>query len=227
MGLLGQGFNLGAFNPGGFAPSGSPAAWWDASAETAYADDQRVDTFFDQAGSNDLIAAGAARPFYKTAIQNGLNIVRFDGATSVMGPVAFTLTQPWTLFAAIQVDAYGANDRLFDALAVNNGTIYQSGGTPTINLYAQGGAAAANTSLTLGSWHVLTCVFNGASSLIRVDGANQTTGNPGAADPGGITMGAQSGGGNQCDMDVGEVIIYNSAESVAANEAMLAEKWGI
>ena len=82
-------------------------ARWDAS-QIAGANNDLIATFADVVGSNDATASGSARATLKTANQNGLNILRFDGVAN-----AFTLTTPisgdgpWTWAVVVKTNSGG------------------------------------------------------------------------------------------------------------------------
>jgi hypothetical protein len=79
------------------------------------------------------------------------------------------------------------------------GMVRQNPASPQITLYA-GANAASNSGMTLAANHVITDIFNGASSKLAVDNNSYTTGDPGAANPGGATIGARASAANNADM---------------------------
>ena len=71
-----------------------------------------------------------------------------------------------------------------------------------------GAAAAANTGLTLGAWHVVCEVINGANSSITVDNGTPTTGDAGANNPGGITLFSNAAGAGYFNGMIKELIDF-------------------
>jgi len=59
----------------------------------------------------------------------------------------------------------------------------------------------------------MTGVFNGASSAIRVNRTSAVTGNAGAANGNGLTVGARGAGdGNLANITAQEVVVYSTAQ---------------
>jgi hypothetical protein len=65
--------------------------WVKADDLEGYLDGDPVGTWPDVSGvGNDLTSSSTARPVFKTAIQNGLSILRFDGSNDVMSKASFS-----------------------------------------------------------------------------------------------------------------------------------------
>lgn len=109
-----------------------------------------------------------------------------DGAAFKMATDAFTSNQPRTRLSVVYPISWTSGDFLDSGTAAEAG-LTQTGSTPSVSLNA-GSAAAANTGLTLGAWHVVCEVINGASSSVTVDNGAATTGDAGANNPGGIAL---------------------------------------
>ncbi len=109
-----------------------------------------------------------------------------DGAAFKMATDAFTANQPRTRLSVVYPISWTSGDFLDSGTAAEAG-LTQTGSTPSVSLNA-GSAAAANTGLTLGAWHVVCEVINGASSSVTVDNGAETTGDAGANNPGGIAL---------------------------------------
>src|SRR4051812_40492914 len=92
---------MGVGNPGAFDPlSLSPHVWFKADSES-YANNDAVGTVTDRSGNsrNATQATAAQKPTFKTGIQNGLPVYRFDGVDDNMATAAWTaLSQPTTIF---------------------------------------------------------------------------------------------------------------------------------
>ena len=78
--------------------------------------------------------------------------------------------------------------------------------------------------------HILTVIFNGASSSLDVDSANVLSGNAGANDLGGVTLGATYAAASGLNGAIAEVIVVDgtlTAGEISDTETYLANKWGI
>jgi hypothetical protein len=96
---------------------------------------------------------------------------------------------------------------------------YQNNVTPKITAYSGSGSTPTDGA-ALGVYAILTGVFNGASSLFQINSNTAVTGNFGAGNPGGITIGADGGSGNNSNIQVKEVLVYNVAHDTTQNAAV-------
>ena len=88
---------------------------------------------------------------------------------------------------------------LFDGSAVAV-QFYQNGSSPVISMYAGTGVFSDTTHCTVGFNHVTLEIFNHAggstASSLTVDNNTAVTGDPGANNPGGASVGGRYSGGN-------------------------------
>jgi hypothetical protein len=200
-----------------------------ASATTlAVAGDDPVGTWLDQSGNARHLKATSdgVRPLLKLAIQNGRQIVRFDGTDDHLKADAFTLNQP---------------EHFFIVGKPTNGSVWWDGnvngsmrgwflnGVDRLLLYA-GSNGPEIASWVNGAWSIISGQYNGANSYIRRNAAASITGNPGAVNGGGFVLCATPGGTAPTACDVAEVIIYSSAISVAEETRVrnyLNKRWAI
>ena len=105
------------------------------------------------------------------------------------------LAQPWTLILAVKIVGWVSNNYLIDGTSTGaSSALIQHTTTPRVALYA-GGAFVDNNDLALdGNYHLITAIFNGASSSIQIDNLSAVTGNPGSTAPGSLYLGNYSGG---------------------------------
>lgn len=159
-----------------------------AKAQPCTADADAIYTWADQSGNGrDAIQAMlAARPTYKVNIQNGKAGVLADGVDDYL-QTAFALAQPQTFYYVIRVVSFIANAEDFDGVGVNYRTIYNQTVADRHVLYAGTNFQPLGT-LTDGTTGIITAVFNGASSTIRINNGGTATGNPGVANGGGVTL---------------------------------------
>jgi hypothetical protein len=209
----------------GFNPASLPnlLAWYKADS-LALADAAPVPSWADSSGAGRTMVAQTASPIFKTNIQGGKPIVRFASASSqwMLATIPNT-TQPITVVAVLKVT--GGN-RFFGAGA--GGSVrFGAGGTPQI--FAGGSITGALSMST--TFHYVTYVLNGASSLIRVDGVQDVTGDAGANSPGTSMALASEGDAAQFwDGDMGELLVYADAKVLADQQALegyLKTGWGL
>lgn len=177
---------------------------------------ESIQQWNDQSGNANHVtqATAAARPIFKVNIVNGQPVVRFDGLDDWMATGAFTLNQPEMIFV-VWKRAIGVIGYLIDGLAENSGSLYA--GVTTINdvrLYA--GASLVGAIGNDGAFLITGALANGASSQIWKNGTSIATGDSGASNMGGVTLGAT--GTSHTDPlagDTPEIIIYDSVLSNA------------
>jgi hypothetical protein len=226
----------GVFNP--LSISGL-VAWWDFSdAGSLFTDTTRttpvasdgdaIKGVTDKSGAGNHLSEATNGPAYKVAIQNGKSVARFDGTNDKLDSGAYTLNQPSTWFLVLKGgEAAGG----VYAGGITTATVlqqfYATIGDFVWSIYAgaelKGGAADATT------WHCVTAVFNGASSLHTVD-ATTTNGDAGAQNH---TTGTRLGANHDASafnvVDIGEILQYSGAVSEgnrAIIQAHLKAKWG-
>lgn len=145
-----------------------------------------------------------------------------------MQTAGFTLNQPETVYFVGQQKSWASNRNLFDGLA-SNSALAQITSTPQVEVYAGTGAAVTGT-WPLSTSAVITCVFSGASSALRVNRAVAATGNANTNNAGGFSVGASHSGSFMANTLVFEILVFNVAHSTAQQNQIiqyLGNKWGI
>jgi hypothetical protein len=167
-------------------------------------------------GHHLLQGTDSARP----ALQADGSIL-FNGTAHFLKATAFTLIQPTTVVLVVKQVSWTANDYVADGNASNSMAVYQSLTTPGLRIFA-GGGITQNDGLVVGSVGVVIGVFNGASSLTSINNGTAVTGNAGAANGGGFTLGAIGAGTSAwANIQAYEAAIFPSALS-AADRARVA-----
>lgn len=142
----------------------------------------------------------------------------FDGGNKYVKATAFTLNQPLSIYALMQQVTWVDGDVFTDGDTISSVVIYQSPtSSPNIRLYA-GTNAATNSGLALNTDAVIIGVFNGASSLLQVNRTTATTGDAGAQNAGGFTLGSGGDGTLPSNIQVKEVIVYDTAHNAVDRE---------
>lgn len=205
----------------------------DAGGTTpATADADPVGRWSDQSGNarHATQSSAGARPLLKLAVQNGLNVVRFDGTDDFILTADFGLAQPVTLFLVAKVTSGGDLTVLIDGRTADSMEVRRKSGDATaLDVYA-GSFLTQSLPANAGSFQQLTVAWNGASSQVWQNGASKAAGNAGTASPLGVVLAANgSGGGRYLACDFGEVVAYARALSGVerANvEGYLRTRWG-
>lgn len=226
----------------GFDPmSLTPDLWLDASdTATITSSSGAVSQWDDKSGNGRHVSSsGSERPKTGSATQNGLNVLTFDGISSVLLKNS-SVTVPTTYtIAIVATPTTGTNDYLFSFKSTAN-----VGQTGIISGYSSKAYEFFQTTpgsarFTLGASNATGCntnivVHNGTSVSSLVNGASSGSSSSGASSSlsaGRITVGNydQGGGGNAAGSNIAEIVVYFSALSGANLTGLsnyLRTKWG-
>jgi hypothetical protein len=211
---------------------------WQDSAKTTpvAADGDVVGAWEDKSGNaNDGSQATAGlKPLYKTNIQNGKAIIRFDGVDDLLSlPGLAGLTAAEFFFvlkkAADPASSAGAGGAWHFGVAVSShvpwtdGVVYESAGTDTRK-------TVGNLATDLDQWNLYNVVSRSGEFTVRLNGSPvfTTATNPvelPAAPLLGISFSA-----HYLEADLAEVLLYDFVLSPAERgsvEAYLVNKWGL
>jgi len=162
-------------------------------------------------GARDLYQGTAANQPILTIAAAG-NYLTFDGSNDYLKAAAFSLSQPETVYFVGSQVTWTAFDFLFDGNTTDSMRTRQEGTTPGL-IASAGSSSAENDDLAVGSRGIVTNVFNGANSVLRINRLSATTGNFGAANGNGFTLAARGAGdlawGN---ITAQEVLVYSTAQ---------------
>lgn len=189
----------------------SPTVWFDASQLTGLSDGDGVSSWTDLSGNGYHATQSTTdyKPLYKTNIQNGLPVVRFDGSNDVLGisgsasTLKFLHSTDSTIFAVAKFGTSSNPDALYTLL----GSCASTGGKIGITLwYDDRSSQSRNDKLVCLTANGTDTVTNNVSADGFVS-ANSfhiigTMLNNDAATPAGRTM-INCDGGNLIDNNIG------------------------
>lgn len=218
------------------------AGWWRADAITGLSDGAAVTTWPDSSGlARDMTATGTVT--YKTGQLAGWPSVRFDGATGytrTTGSAVAIAAQPFTQLIVCRSRVAVAGDQDIPCGPWNTGNPSVSFASfyfatdQTVNLWGGTSNRSAGT-VTLTNPHVVEGIWNGASSLIGVDGTTNTSGSSigTGAIPNDFAIGCY--GPNEVvdspyDGDIFEVLLYSGALTAGQRSLLrsyLSDKYAI
>lgn len=202
---------------GGFAARFPSLAAWYRFGVGITSNAGAVSQWDDQSGvGHHLVqATGANQP----ALQ-GDNTILFDGTSDFLQVASFGLVQPETVYFLGKQVSWTAADSFYDGTVVNSGRVSQQVASPRIDFTA-GTNIPGTSNLPVGTYGALAVVFNGAGSLMQLNSDAPITGNAGASNMGGFTLGARADGLTQGNIQVKEVIIYGAAHDQATRDAII------
>jgi len=159
---------------------------------------------------------------------NGLPYLLFNGITQFL-KASWLHNQPHTTFVVFKPSLAAAVLYFFDGGIYQRGTFYKTAASNALRIYA-GGVVTGSAMTSPATWQYATAVFNGASSSLSLDGGVPTTGNAGASNPDGLTVGASANGSLCSAISALEVIRYSgvkSAGDIATVEAYIKSRYGL
>jgi hypothetical protein len=144
--------------------------------------------------------------------------LHFDGSNDYLKAAAFALAQPVTGYAVCSQVSWTTNDVLFDG---NAPTVQIGQPTSTPRLGIPGGSSDTFTDgLAVAATGVLSWVWNGASSAIRVNRTTADTGTGPTTAPNGITIGANGSGTQPANITTQEVLVFPTNHDEIAQQRM-------
>lgn len=207
--------------------------WKDTARTSAVtADGDIVKGVTDKSGAGNHLSEATNGPTYKTGIQNGLSVLRFDGVNDIIAKTGITWGTSPTIFIAFNKRS-AINASTMTALELGNGFLNCQGVVDATRWYWLRNEAAANVVITGATVaaHVVSIAYTSNAQLdIYVDGVSGASFDPlNISGAGRIGLGANAGVTTPSDIDVFEVIACNGAALTAsarqAGEAYLKARW--
>jgi hypothetical protein len=166
----------------------------------------------------------AGAPTYRKS--GAIEYVEADGVDDAL---SFTLadTQPFTKIILARTFSLASGLTLMGS--TSGSTALSTIGITSGNFTAYAGTNLAGSAADYG-WHVFSVVYNGASSVFRIDGVEVAAGNPGSNTTAGIRHGANSTLATFFRIGVSESIHYTDAKDITflgTLEAVLMDAYGI
>lgn len=151
--------------------------------------------------------------------QNGQRVLVFDGVDDYMKTATFPFVQPETVMGVFEQVSWTRYNVVLGAYTPDTSYIYQNSSTPDLSQYA-GGVASQNNEATLGAAHLLTTIFNGASSSIRVNASTPTSGDAGTAGLNGIQL-PGNGVGLFANIRTGDLFLFDRVLTSAEQSCLV------
>lgn len=163
------------------------------------------------------------RPVYKLNIKNNNSASQWIDDEFMTCPT-FSVNQPNTIITVAYVTA---NKYLFDGGTTRQ--LNEISNRNRVHVYA-GTSVYSPSIITTPSYIIITTRFNGENSTVSINSSVDTTINPGTANLGGMYLGARNGGTNNHVGYFLEMIIYDTAITIADSARIknyLNDKWAI
>lgn len=201
--------------------------WLDASDAATITESSGLVSQWDDksVAGNDMTASGTARPLTNNATQNGLNIIEFDGTTDKMDSVTASYSQPNTVYMVTTVPTSDQKPIFASTGALQNAIDRRT----TSNYRLLAGVSLQGGSITT-AMQILRAIFDGSSSELERNGSSILSGNAGTDNVQHFRVGANSAASAFGDVDIAEVLVYNSNPTSGEHTSILAylnDKWAV
>ncbi len=145
----------------------------------------------------------------------------FDGVNDFMATGGFTLVQPETVYLVLKQATWTVADCVYDGSATNSMLLeqYAAGASPQLAQYA--GSYAGIVSFALQTGGVVTAIFNGAASSLRLNQNSASSGSVGTTNGGAFTLGTRADGARASNITVSEVLVFNTAHDTATQNTVI------
>ncbi len=187
----------------------------------------------DQSGQgNHLIqATTASKPTLRTLLGPGGTrpAVEFDGTDDWMQK-AFTLVQPETIFIVFKSTTWTLADHIYEGITAGSMALLQYPTTPKVQTYG-GAFGPENGNLAVNTYGIMTALYSGANTMLRVNAGTKVVASGGTNAGGGFTLGARQTGADASNIHVSAVLIYNRDLSASGEDTTVINylngKWGV
>lgn len=192
---------------------GNTMAWFDmAEAYMTKDGGDNVAQWDDRSGNDNHLIQAAAKPIWSSTG------VTFDGVNDFMQCVAFTLNQPSFVYIIFKQITWTRTEWIFTGENLT-GLVQYDTPSPALAAYASS-YSSDEENLALDTFGIARVLFNGASSKLIINEETPVTGDFGATDMGGFTLGARATGIAPSNCQVKEVIVRRISDT-APNEAII------
>lgn len=162
-----------------------------------------------------LQGTGTNQPAYSAGV------ITFDGADNYLKTNAFTLNQPTTVYFVGNPVSWTNGDVIFGSQSGTTAYVRQDTSTPQIEAYA-GTASTNDSNFAVGSYAVLSVVFNGANSVLQINNNSAVTGDFGAGVLGGLTLGAAATPASYFNGAFKECVVFAAAHDATQRASVIA-----
>lgn len=161
---------------------------------------------------------------------NGVQAGAFDGVDDLLQTTFSAVSQPTTVFIVYELrsDDTG-NKTFFDGGTQLEQAFFDDTQDGGYEIYAGSRIGGGGSkSVTVDDPDVMSGLFNGSSSIMRFDGTEDATGDPGTQSLSGVTLGGQADDTSHVNAKIGEVLVYPMDKSGIFSdvENHLIDKWG-
>lgn len=224
---------LGAASPT-FSPSDlSLGAWYDVSdSDTITESGGSVSQVDDKSGNGLHLVQGTAslQPTLQSAALNSLDTLRYDGSDDTTKSTTSITENPQvnTIYMVMKWISQSGTDNAFDGFGATDRQTYFAN-TSRHSLFA-GSSFLDDDLISNGTWIIIKCIFNGASSEMIINETSIGSGNAGADGMAGVTLGSRQDGAQNSNIEFGEFVWVQDSVTGDDDTNMwnyLNDKWAV
>jgi hypothetical protein len=222
-------------------PPGTPSLWFDGSDidgdgtyNSAYADGDPVTTWVDKGalGVDATQATAGAKPTYRAGGGPGAeDAIEFDGG-DILQSASFSsdLAQVNLVSGVAKWDSNTGAQYVWAGRSTGisaRNDLFKSTATRTV---VAGSVLSGTATGVAGQWDSLVATYDGVSSVLRVNGSVDVSGNAGAQGMGGITLGGHPSTPTfigYLDGSLAEVLVYDTSPTASDVEDYFADKHAV
>lgn len=158
----------------------------------------------------------ANQPYLTNKLSTGLNSLYFNGTSHFLKSTNQTLNQPEFIAIGVKQVSWASFDRFYDGSdSTHRGLLGQNTSSPKIAPYA-GSFLGDSSALSVGAYGVVSVAFNGANSFYFVNLGSRITGDAGAQNMTGFTLGAGFDGNAAGNMEAVEILVFSGIPTANA-----------
>lgn len=143
----------------------------------------------------------------------------FDGSNDFMQAASFALLKPATVYFLLRQIGFSNGVRLFDGSTADSSVLQQINPSPNLQIYA--GSAIGPIAPAVGADAIVTALFNGAGSILRLNKSAPTFGDTGVGSMNGFTLGSSAGGANNSNVSAKEIPIFTTAHDASTQNRVV------
>jgi len=155
----------------------------------------------------------------------GSNVLLFDGGSFFEQMVDASIVQPVTWFMPIKFINRVASRYLMDGASADTGVVELDAAAANMDIYA-GSVTGTQAGPAVNSWKTMAVCFDGANSFLQFTGSAAVTGDAGASNMGGFTLGASASGTNAANFMTTEVVGVLK-RATAAEVSLMQQYFGV
>jgi hypothetical protein len=170
----------------------------DTLTPVTYDSNMRISQIVDSLGGAAVLAQATqtAKPYAtRNGAAFGRTIQTGSSRSDTMRTGPLTYAQPESIYLVIkQIPGWASTNHIMDGNTNFAGGLRQNTSSPNLQVYAGAPGSADDSHLPINQWGIVRIILDGANSVFQVDGNAPITGNFGAGNMAGITLGAAGSG---------------------------------